>query len=520
MRARAYKGLLAAVTAASTAALASATPAGAVAVPDPKAFSQTINAPTVKRHLERFQAIADANGGTRASGTPGYDASVAYVANRLRRAGYRVTLQEFEFPFFREITKTTMSRVAPEPKTYTRMTDFRIMTYSGSGTVTAPVQAVDVTIPPSETPNSSSSGCEASDFAGFTPGNIALMQRGTCNFQVKAENAQAAGAKGVIIFNEGQPGEGANDRRVLLNGNLNAPTTNIPVVGTTYAVGAELAAAGTTVTLSAQTEGDPQRKTHNVLAESRRGDADKVVMLGAHLDSVTEGPGINDNGSGSAGVLETAIRLGHLPSKNKLRFAFWGAEELGLLGSEHYVANLSAEEKAKIKLYLNFDMIGSPNYTFGIYDGDDSDGVGSPAGPAGSDKIEKTFEKYFQLVRQPYTGADFTGRSDYGPFIEAGIPAGGLFTGAEGIKTEAEAAKFGGEAGVAYDKCYHQACDTIANINDKALAVNSGAIAFAALTYAYSPALPGGGTPGTNTPGTGGGGLGHGHDHDHTGALS
>ncbi|GAA3091576.1 M28 family metallopeptidase [Streptosporangium carneum] len=513
MRARAYKGLLAAVTAVSAMGLPIVSATAARAEPDPAAFSRTVKAPSVKRHLEKLQQIATANGGIRASGTPGHEASVAYVAGKLRAAGYNVTLQEFEFPFFRVLGKPVLNRVAPDAKTYVSNTDFRPMTYSGSGNVTAAVQAVDLTLPPSPTP-SSTSGCEASDFAGFTPGNIALLQRGTCNFQIKAELAEAAGASGVIIFNEGQPGEGPNDRRVLLGGTLNEPTTHIPVVGTTFAAGEELSAAGTKVTLTVNAESDLHRKTRNVLAESRWGDPDKVVMLGGHLDSVTEGPGINDNGSGSAGVLETALKANSLPTRNKLRFAFWGAEELNLLGSQHYVANLSAAEKAKIKLYLNFDMIASPNYVFGIYDGDDSDHTGAPAGPPGSDKIEKLFESYFKAVGQPYKGTDFTGRSDYGPFIAAGIPAGGLFTGAEGVKTPEEAATFGGEAGVAYDKCYHQACDTIANINDKALAVNTGAIATAAFVYAYSPTLPGGASaPGSTQPGTGGGGLGHDHDH-------
>ncbi|MEU7986537.1 M28 family metallopeptidase [Streptosporangium canum] len=517
MRARAHKSLLTAITAASALVLpvVSVVPASA-AGPDPQAFSQSVKAAAVKRHVEKLQRIADANGGTRAAGTPGHEASAAYVADKLRDAGYKVSLQEFEFPFFREVTPTVLDRVSPGAKTYVRNTDFRTMTYSGSGKVTGTVQGVDLVLPPSPEP-SSTSGCEASDFAGFTRGNIALIQRGTCNFQLKAELAQAAGAAGVIIFNEGQPGEGADDRRILLTGTLGAPTTNIPVVSTTFAVGDELAAAGTTVTLAADTESDPHRKTRNVLAESRWGNPDKVVMLGSHLDSVVEGPGINDNGSGSAGILETALKASVLPTRNRLRFAFWGAEELGLLGSAHYVAGLSAEEKAKIKLYLNFDMIASPNYVFGIYDGDDSDATGAPAGPAGSDKIEQLFESYFTAIGKPYTGTDFTGRSDYGPFIGVGIPAGGLFTGAEGIKTADEAAKFGGEAGVAYDKCYHQACDTLANIDDKALAVNAGAIATAAFVYAYSRTLPGGGAPGPTRPGTGGGGLGHDHDHDHSG---
>ncbi|MEV8631037.1 M28 family metallopeptidase [Streptosporangium sp. NPDC051023] len=491
MRARAYKGLLAAIVAASAMSLPVGSAASASTEPDPAALSKSVKAPSVKRHLEKLQQIADANGGTRASGTPGHEASVAYVAGRLRAAGYNVTLQEFEFPFFRVIGKPVLNRVTPDAKAYASGTDFRPMTYSGSGNVTADVQAVDLVLPPTPAP-SSTSGCEAADFAGFVPGNIALLQRGTCNFQVKAELAQAAGASGVIIFNEGQPGEGANDRRGLLTGTLGEPTTHIPVVGAAFAVGNELAASGTRVTLTVNAESDLHRKTRNVLAESRWGDPNKVVMLGGHLDSVAEGPGINDNGSGSAGVLETALKANLLPTRNRLRFAFWGAEELGLLGSQHYVASLSPEEKAKIKLYLNFDMIASPNFIYGIYDGDDSDHTGSPAGPPGSDKIEKLFEAYFTAVGQPYKGTDFTGRSDYGPFIAAGIPAGGLFTGAEGLKTPEEAATFGGEAGVAYDKCYHRACDTIANINDRALAVNTGAIATAAFVYAYSPVLPGG----------------------------
>src|SRR5690606_28613493 len=158
---------------------------------------------------------------------------------------------------------------------------------------------------------------------------------------------------------------------------------------------------------------------------------------------------------------EVALQMAKLKPKNKLRFAFWGAEEFGLLGSEHYVASLSEEERAKIKLYLNFDMIGSPNYTFGIYDGD-GDAFGT-AGPPGSDKIEEDFEKFFTGRRLPFTASAFTGRSDYGPFIEAGIPAGGLFTGAEERKTEEEAAIFGGTAGLPLDPCYHSACDTITN---------------------------------------------------------
>ena len=212
-------------------------------------------------------------------------------------------------------------------------------------------------------------------------------------------------------------------------------------------------------------------------------------MAGAHLDSVHAGPGINDNGSGSAALLEVAENLGKVKPQNTLRLAWWGAEESSLVGSTYYVNNLAEAEGEKIALYLNFDMVGSPNYVFFIYDGDDSDAVGAGAGPPGSAQIEETFESFFESRGLPYKGTDFSGRSDYGPFIAAGIPSGGLFTGAEGIKTAQEAAIWGGTAGVAYDPCYHQACDTYANNNDVALANNSDAIAHSVISYAMSTAL-------------------------------
>jgi Zn-dependent M28 family amino/carboxypeptidase len=209
-------------------------------------------------------------------------------------------------------------------------------------------------------------------------------------------------------------------------------------------------------------------------------------MAGAHLDSVNAGPGINDNGSGSAAILEVAEQMAKVEPRNKVRFAWWGAEESGLVGSTYYVNNLPADQLAKIALYLNFDMIGSPNHVFFIYDGDDSDTVGAGPGPAGSAQIEKTFERFFNERGIPFKGTDFSGRSDYGPFIAAGIPSGGLFTGAEGTKTADEAAIWGGTAGVAYDPCYHQACDNYANNNDTAIDVNSDAVAFSVLQYAMN----------------------------------
>jgi Zn-dependent M28 family amino/carboxypeptidase len=428
---------------------------------------QCVTLEGVRGHQAALQAIADANNGIRTSGTPGYNASVAYAEQVFRAAGYQVSVQPFVFQTFISLTPSVLEQVSPAPAAALANI---VMSYSGSGDVTAAVTALAAP-PVDPTP-----GCDAADFAGFPAGNIALISRGSCTFAIKATNAFNAGASGVVIY---------NNAAGPLNGTLGSTfTLNIGATGITQALGQQLAA---TPGLVLRLKTDTFRgfaTTYNVLAESVGGNPNNVVMVGAHLDSVNAGPGINDNGSGSAAILETAKQLAKVKPRNKVRFALWGAEESGLVGSTHYVNNLTPGEKAQIALYLNFDMIGSPNHVFFIYDGDDSDAVGAAAGPSGSAQIEKVFEGYFTQRGVPFKGTDFTGRSDYGPFIAAGIPAGGLFTGAEGVKTAAEAAVWGGTAGVAYDPCYHQACDTFANNNDFALDVNSDAVAYATLQFA------------------------------------
>ncbi|MEU5881097.1 M28 family metallopeptidase [Spirillospora sp. NPDC047279] len=446
-----------------------------------KVLVKKVEGKNVKKHLDALQAIATANGGNRAAGTPGYNASRDYVAKKLRAAGYKVTLQPINFvESWKENTPAVLAQTAPNAKSYTPGTDFVTFEPSPAGDVTAQVQAVDLVLPPTPAPTSTS-GCETSDFAGFVEGRIALIQRGTCPFATKVLNAGAAGASGIIIFNEGQPGR--TDPFPL---NIGEWRADIPMVFSSFAVGNELASTpGATVRLKVDSE-LVLGQNDNVIAESKFGRSDNVVMIGAHLDSVTEGPGINDNGSGSAAILETALQMKHFPVKNKMRFAFWAAEEIGLLGSDQYVASLSQAQKDRIRLYLNFDMVASPNYAYKLYDGDDSDATGSPAGPPGSAQIEKQLERFFDGRDLGHVGTDFDGRSDYGPFIAVNIPSGGIFTGAEGIKTPEEAALFGGQAGVAYDICYHLACDTIGNVNLTALDVNADAIADSAARYAFN----------------------------------
>ncbi|MBE2224284.1 MAG: M20/M25/M40 family metallo-hydrolase, partial [Anaerolineae bacterium] len=429
-----------------------------------KKLLECVTVTGVREHQAAFQAIADANNGIRTSGTPGYNQSVDYVVQRMTAAGYNVTVQDFQYQTFITLSSTILEQVSPPP---TGPVVTNIMSYSGSGDNTASVSTV-----------SAITGCNAADFAGFPVGNIALISRGTCSFAIKATNAFNAGAAGVIIYNN-VPG--------TLNGTLGSTfTLDISVTSVTQAVGQQLAATpGLVMRLKTDTFRGTAT-TYNVLAETTKGNPSNTIMVGAHLDSVNEGPGINDNGSGSAALLEVAEQMAKVKPRNQVRFAWWGAEESGLVGSTYYVNNLSQEEQDDIALYLNFDMIGSPNHVFFIYDGDDSDGVGAGPGPAGSAQIEDVFESYYEGVNLPYKGTDFSGRSDYGPFIAVGIPSGGLFTGAEGIKTPEEAALWGGTAGAQYDPCYHLACDTYDNVNLQALDVNSDAVAFATLQFAMN----------------------------------
>ena len=185
-----------------------------------------------------------------------------------------------------------------------------------------------------------------------------------------------------------------------------------------------------------------------------------------------------------------------------MRFAWWGAEEDGLLGSTAYVDGLSDDELARIALYLNYDMVGSPNYIFMTQDADQSSFVAPVAVPDGSVAIEDLFESFYTLMDEPYDDAAFDGRSDYQAFILNDIPAGGLFTGAEVPKTAEQQSIWGGTVGAQFDPCYHLACDTFGNNNNHALDVNADSIAFAALTYAYSTEAVNG-VPGKKVPGSG-----------------
>ena len=431
----------------------------------PKRLVAEVTGDGAFRHLEELQRIADANGGNRALGTSGFDASVEYVARTLRDAGYTVDTPEFSARSFSvQDVRLTVDGIA------VATTALGFSPATPAGGVTAPLAVLD---------QDESSGCEPADFASVPAGAVVLVRRGTCPFGTKSTNAAAARAAAVLVAN--------NVDGPLRQATLGDVTGALPTAGVSKADGDALAGrAGATANLVLATTID-ERRSRNVVAQTSTGNADNVVMAGAHLDSVPAGPGINDNGSGTATLLETAVRLGGSPPvTNAVRFAFWGGEEEGLIGSSRYVGGLSEADRQKIALYLNLDMVGSPNAVYLAYDGDDSDHVGAGPGPEGSGTVERVLLDQLAAVGVQGEGTDFDGRSDYGPFIAAGIPSGGLFTGAEEPKTPEQAQKWGGTAGQPDDPCYHQACDRTTNIDRTALERNVDAFAGTLARFALS----------------------------------
>jgi Zn-dependent M28 family amino/carboxypeptidase len=431
-----------------------------------------VGAPGISRHLAELNRIAAANGGNRAAGSPGYDASAAYVMDQLSAAGYSPRTQSFEVQAFGATARPVLAVAGGGGNGQEALrngADFSLLQYSGSGEVTARVAAVDLRIPPDG--GSRTSGCEQADFDGFPRGAVALLQRGSCLLRAKVENAQRAGAAAALVMNEGTAGNLG-----VISGTLGSPSgIHVPALALSYAVGerlARLAAGGASVRVSTST-GVATRRTVNVIAETRGGSPDHVVMVGAHLDSVPAGPGVNDNGSGSALVLELARALAAgPPTANRVRFAWWGAEEIGLVGSTEYARTLSAGDARRIAAYLNFDMIGSPNYTRYVY--------GADRLPAGSAAIQRVFDDWFASQGLTTEEIDISGRSDHGPFADRGIPVGGLFSGADnGLPASS------GRPG---DPCYHQACDNAGNVSQRAIDELSDGAAHAVATLAASTA--------------------------------
>jgi Zn-dependent M28 family amino/carboxypeptidase len=417
-------------------------------------------------HLSKLQDIANANGHNRAVGTPGYDASVDYVAGKLRDKGFNVEIMQFEARVFHS---DPGSMTVGDQTFAVRALEFSLATPTIG--VTGPLVALP----------DQNLGCQASDYDNLpVSGAVVLVDRGTCPFAQKEAAAVQRGAVAMIIAD--------NAVEEQMGGTLGDTTdVKIPVASVTKTDGAALRSNSgpATVKLSADTK---IIQGKNVTAQTKTGLTSDVVMAGAHLDSVPEGPGINDNGSGVAAVLETALQLGSSPQiHNAVRFGFWGAEELGLIGSHKYVQSLDVNALKDIALYLNFDMLASPNPGYFTYDGDQSlplDKRGSPVVPEGSAGIERSLGAYLNSVGKTPKDTSFDGRSDYDGFTLAGIPSGGLFSGAENNKSADEAKLWGGTADQPFDPNYHKSTDTLDHIDRTELGLNGGGVAYAVGLYA------------------------------------
>ena len=319
-------------------------------------------------------------------------------------------------------------------------------------------------------------GCNEGDFPSKLDGKIALIKRGVCPFGTKSANAGKAGAIAALVY---------NSERGSLQGTLGEPNkyhvATFGISDTDAAPYIEKIQKGIPVEASAYIDAIVTKtKTTNVIAQTKGGDQENCVMLGGHSDSVGEGPGINDDGTGSITLLELAVQLTNFSVNNCVRFAWWAGEEEGLLGSNYYVSQLSKKENKKIRLFMDYDMMASPNFAYQIYN------ANNVANPVGSEELRDLYIDAYESMGLNYTFIPFDGRSDYDGFIRAGIPGGGIATGAEGIKTPEEVKMFGGAAGEWYDHCYHQLCDDLTNLSNEAWQVNAEIIAHSVAVYAKS----------------------------------
>jgi hypothetical protein len=431
----------------------------------PSKLVECIQTDDLWNHMKAFQAIADANPGpdghaSRNSGEPGYKASVDYVARLMTEAGYNVTIQTYKFLYFAYTGIPQFSEVSPTAHDYVISDEWN--PGQSLGSTTADLQpAGGIIIPPTPT-SSSTSGCTAGDFSGFVSGRVALIQRGGCNFGVKVQNAQAAGASGVIIFNEGNPG-----RTAVLSGSLvdaagNQIVPTIPVAFTSFDTGHQFlveyqqAVSGGTalpvMKLDVQGIVDPNRDDYNVIAESKGGDPNHVVVVDAHLDAIY-GAGMLDNASGSATILDIAQMMKNVNPRNKLRFIWFGGEELGLLGSTYYVNNLSSSDASHIGYDLDADVTATPNYSIGVLDPAGPDLFGRTVTATFPNRVYKASTvardqaiNYFDSIGKNHILFSPVG-TDAFSFNAIGVPASGLLTGQDCCKTQEEVDLFGGFTG-------------------------------------------------------------------------
>jgi len=464
---RALRRLTVAAVIAGT-ALTVATPltthADPAAAPLADRLVRSVTVDKIYRHLIALQRIADTNGGNRTAHAAGYLKSLDYIAEKLRGAGFDVSMSEFTY--HRVVVDAAVVSAGSATAAPTQMGDSPNTPVGG---VAGPLLAVPVDATP---------GCQAEDYAGLNArGTVALIKRGGCTFTQKQLVAAEAGVVVALIYNHVDgPGLGGID-----------PTqARIPTAGLTTAEGLALTSvAGTQTTVDIRSHKELTTSRY-LVTQTRTGRADNVVLAGAQLDSIPTSPGINDTGTSSAALLELALRLGSSPRvNNAVRFAWWGAEDVDKTAAKAYLRSLTFEQQLDIALYLNSNSIGSRNAGYFVYDGDNSSGSTGPM-PYGSAQIERAYANYLNGRGIPTEDTDFDRQWDHSQFIMAGIPTGGLYAGSFRPKTDTQFAKWGGTAGVSFDQCHQQPCDNLGNVDRTALDRNADALAFVVGTYATS----------------------------------
>jgi hypothetical protein len=412
----------------------------------------------VMTHLRTLQHIADVNGGNRDITGPGFTATHEYILQQLRdNTDYEVEFQPFPYRSERITDTPVFEMTAPTATSfhygYGAGGEFRPMAYSVGGDVTAALWG-----PPygAAASHPAHHGCGAADWDGFPAGAVAMVERGDtdsmvvvgedCTFAEAAANAQAAGAAALLLFDANDPQHDTIPRSLRSLGPqaLDLGVT-IPVFALNFntvtairdALDSTDGSLGSIMVHLSVSKTVREITAANIIATSRTGDPNQKVVIGSHMDGVTAGPGINDNGSGTSTNLEMALSLARLMARgtisltNQVRFCWWGAEEEGLVGSRWYADHLSDAELSTIALNLNYDMVGSPNYIIGVYDG--AQISGDPDYPIvqqiGSLAMMEMYEGYLESIGSAHVPVEFNGRSDYGPFLERGIPCGGLEVG-------------------------------------------------------------------------------------------
>ncbi|KAF9431779.1 Leucyl aminopeptidase yscIV [Entomortierella beljakovae] len=435
-----------------------------------------LTTPAIFGHLEELYAIAKKHNNSR-SVTNGYLASAEYVQSQLHlvAADYcDISTQKFKVPVWSELEVPELSSTGighdGTSIHYQNKVDFQNFRYGGPS-ATLKKQSIQAV---------ANNGCNSKDHKKVK-GKIAVIEEGgPCQLWDAAYLAEEAGASGILFYNNPKRKALLFSRIRIVAWKEGDPLIGIPVLSITNSFGATLIQNQDTVQLSLKTvNSQTVESTINVVCTSKGGDEDDTIVLGAHLDSVPEGPGMVDNGSGATSLLEIALVLARaeFKLKNKIIFGWWGAEEIGLLGSRHYVRELVKDKKKKkqIAMNMNFDMLASPNYVPYVHDGKTA--PKELIGP--SSKIDHLLIEYFDHNKKGYEYTDMVAGSDFLPFLLEGIPSGGLLTGAGERKTMEQRTLFGGFANAPLDPCYHQSCDTLENVSKEALTTMSQAALYA-----------------------------------------